>query len=70
MVTAVKCQGLPHTFGWLLITRAIGKVEKAKLPACDRTPADMDLWETPTGETYWLKTGARLEREGHDYTVR
>jgi hypothetical protein len=46
-----------------------GDVRRDQLPAINRTPTDFDLWETPTGETYWLKPGARLEREGYDYTV-
>jgi hypothetical protein len=60
-------RGLPHTFGWLLLIRASG--DDADLPAVNRTPHHIDLWETPTGEQYWLAPHARLEREGHDYTV-
>jgi hypothetical protein len=64
----MKREGLPHTFGWLKLINA-GDVRRDQLPAINRTPTDFDLWETPTGETYWLKPGARLEREGYDYTV-
>jgi hypothetical protein len=46
-----------------------GDVRRDQLPAINRTPTDLDLWETPTGETYWLKPGARLEREGYAYAV-
>jgi hypothetical protein len=47
-------RGLPHTFGWLLLIRASG--DDADLPAVNRTQ-------------YWLAPNARLERDGHDYTV-
>jgi hypothetical protein len=59
IVTMTRRQGLPHTFGWLLLVRS---------RSADGSEP-MDLWETPTGEQYWLTPGARLEREGHDYTV-
>jgi hypothetical protein len=60
-----KRVGLPHSFGWLLLIK-VGDVRHDQLPAINRTPADCDLWETPRGETFWLRPGARLEREGHD----
>jgi hypothetical protein len=63
-----KRVGPPHTFGWLLLIKA-GDVRRDQLPAINRTPTDLDLWETPTGETYWLKPGARLERKEDEITV-
>jgi hypothetical protein len=68
MVTMTRRQRLPHAFGGLLLIK-VGDVRRDHLPAINRTPTELDLWETPTGETYWLRPGARLEREGYDYMV-
>ena len=54
--------GSPRSFGWQMLLGA--------------GTNDRELWETPTGEQYWLETGARLERSPdpdvthrHMYTV-
>jgi hypothetical protein len=47
-----KRRGLPHTFGWLLMR---ARTPADKLPACNRTPIGLELWELPDGSEMWLR---------------